>query len=213
MKKKVVMKNKNWEFEPKISGEGTVESPNNQDDTFNDAVVYDAKESSGEQLTTDLPEELPELDGDSNGDSKPVAAEFEDEVVPLELKESKKQGFNASANQHALEDSDDEGGIVKPDKNKNIISSGVIIPPLDDNTDKGISMYGFSIEDDDGAVVEVDKIFTSTDLAMQTISKSKYLHVENGEPVFSDIIDGEPRISIGDVEKNRYINGQWEKSK
>jgi hypothetical protein len=212
----------NWKFDPEINGEGKVEDPPEIiEEDYDDAVEFDAKGSAGESLETaiekDLPDPLPEPEPEVTKKevTKQASATKADHVTykidPGALEDSPKAGFNQNAVQDALSDESEEGGVVKPKKQVDFgDSGGSVVFNKDHRSDSAVVMYGFSVTMPDNSVFEVDKEFNNIETAMSTINNNKYMMIVNNEPILVDIIDGEPRISVGDVEKKMYINGTWE---
>lgn len=231
--KKIMSK---WEFEPQIDGQGTVQdAPETDEDTnepeneYNDAIEFDAKGGAGGESDTAIEDESPEQPDpvlatpvkatpveDFTKQARPLVVPENDvkiKVDPNTLPISEKTGYNPNTIQSPLTSRDIEGGIVKPKKQRgvNLTQGGKLFNKNGSRTDESIIMNGFFVEGTDGSMVEVDKEYATLEVAMSTVINSKYMMVIDGEPVLAEIIEGEPRITVGDVERNIYINGSWNK--
>ena len=148
------------------------------------------------------------------------AVEPRDDEVP-EPKISDKPGFNPNTVQDARVSKEEEGGISKSETTgitgmSESIKTGILLPYKGDLKDK-YELTGFTASytvpgTNDIQSQEIRIYYDKLDVAKESINGSVYTHILDGEKLECKITRGMPCISINDVMKCEYIDGEWRRS-
>ena len=126
------------------------------------------------------------------------------------LPQSGAKGFNPNAVQNAWINTKKEGGIVKPGTGDVQVQGGGILTPMKDGGPNQVLLYGFSVTEPGGTLLEINKVFSNIDTAMATVNNNQYLLIDSDGGVAQvDITEGSPRVAIGDIERKKYVDENW----